>query len=137
MPPWPFDVMTGALVAIFLLSLIFYLRRGKIARDNPVLRRFIRRASQAYLWASGIGIFLAIMRYLGVDYIDMPFWLYLDWLLLIGITGYFVYERSERYPLALWEFRHATEQRRYRPEARRRAEPQTPRPNRPRGKRRR
>lgn len=137
MPPWPFDVMTGALVAIFLVSLIFYLRRGKLARDNPVLRRFIRRVSQAFLWISGVGIVLAIMRYLIVPYIDMPLWLYLDWLVLIGITGYFVYERSERYPLALWQYRQSVLQRRYRPERRRPAQPAAPRRPGPRGKRKR
>src|SRR5579872_4584939 len=63
-----FNIMTIAFGAVFLLSILAYWRRGKLARDNPAARRLIRRMAKAAGWLSGIGLFLALMRYLQIDY---------------------------------------------------------------------
>lgn len=139
-PPAGFAVLTGVLAAIFLLSIFAYWRRAKLAPNNPVLRRLIRRASKAGMWTAGTGLFFCAMRYLQVDYLDMPIWLWLDGLAMVILVGYFVYERSERYPLAVWQLEHSQVERKYRPAPRPRSEPQRPRQQRPanmRGKRRR
>jgi hypothetical protein len=140
MPPTGFGVLTGAFVVLFLLSALAYWRRAKLAPGNPVLRRFIRRASKALMWAAVIGMFFGAMRYLQIDYFDMPIWLWLDGLLIVVIVGYFVYDRSERYPLAVWQLHQNHAERKYRPAPRPRPEPARPRQQRAanvRGKRRR
>jgi hypothetical protein len=91
----------------------------------------------AGMWTAGVGLFLALMRYAGLDYFAMRIWMYLLFLTIIGLAAYYVYDFSERYPLAVWRLQEAEAQRRYRPAPRRRAEPQPVRPNRVRGKQRR
>jgi hypothetical protein len=88
------------------------------------------------MWLAGIGLFLALMRYLEIDYLAFPVWMDLLVLTMIGVVGYFVYEISEWYPLAVWQLQESQLERRYRPPPRRRMEPQPVRP-RVRGKRRR
>jgi hypothetical protein len=60
---------------------------------------------------------------------------------MVITAAYFVYDRSERYPLAVWRLQEADAQRRYRPAAGKAREPQRAaarqRPERLRGKRRR
>lgn len=139
-PPVAFAVMTAAFGVLFLLSLLAYWQRSRLSRTNAVLRRYIRRAAKAGMWTAGMALFLAAMRYLQVDYLDMPIWIYLDVLLILAIVGYFVYDRSENYPLAIWRLQESHTQRQYRPAPRQRSEPQRARPVRPgrtRGKRRR
>jgi hypothetical protein len=131
-----YGVLTACFGVLFLASAFAYWRRAKLAPDNPVLRRFIRRAAKAGMWGGGLGLFLALMRYLEIDYIGIPFW---TLLLLIGMiltAAYFVYDWSERYPIAVWHLQESSLQRRYRPVARLRPEPQRVRPK-VRGKRRR
>jgi Tfp pilus assembly protein PilO len=55
---------------------------------------------------------------------------------MILVAGYFAYDLSERYPLALYRVQESELQRRFRPAARPVTEPQRPRPK-ARGKRRR
>jgi hypothetical protein len=123
-----FGVMTAFFGALFLLSAFLYWRRAKLAGENPVLRRFVRRVAKAGMWTSGIGLFLALMRYLEIPYLSMPIWLDLLVLSMIAIVGYFVYDLSERYPIAVWRLQEAHVERRYRPAPRSRSEPQRVRP---------
>ncbi|HEX6506237.1 MAG TPA: hypothetical protein VF221_01275 [Chloroflexota bacterium] len=133
--PW-FGVLTAGFAVLFLASALAYWRRAKLAPENPVQRRFIRRAAQAGMWSAGIGLFLALMRYLQVDYLDIPFWLLLLFIGMILAVAFFIYDLSERYPVAVWHLQESTLQRRYRPAAKLRPEPQRIRPK-VRGKRRR
>lgn len=132
-----FGVLTAVFVVIFLASAFVYWRRGKLARENPVLRRFLRRMSKVGMWMSAIALFFALMRYVEFPYLSMPFLLDLVVLGMVLCVGYFVYDRSERYPLAVWNMRQSHLERRFRPAARPRAVQQPARPNRPRGKQRR
>lgn len=130
-PPAPsiyFTILTVGLGVLFLASIFAYWRRGKLARTNPVLRRFIRRASSAAMWTSGTGLFLAVMRYAQLPYLSPRILMYLLLLTMIGIVGYFVYDFSERYPTAVWRLQESETARRYRPAARPRPEPQRVRP---------
>jgi hypothetical protein len=139
-PPFPgpfFTALTACLGLLFVASALVYWRRGKLAPDNPVRRRFIRRASKAGMWTSATALFLCLMRYLQIDYLAMPIWLYLWLLAMITVVAYFVYDLSEHYPVAVWQLQQSHVERRYRPAAKpRRDEPQRPRPK-VRGKRRR
>lgn len=138
---YPFDILTAGFAVLFVVSAVAYWQRAKLAArfspNNPVLRRLIRRASKAGMWTAGIGLFLAVMRYTQIPYLSMPIWMYLLLLSMIGIVGYFVYDLSERYPLAVWKLQESHVERRYRPAARPRPEPQKVRPNKVRGKQRR
>lgn len=133
-----FGVLTAGFVVLFLASLFAYARRKALAPDNPVQRRFIQRAASAGMWTSGIGIFLALMRYIELDYLDAPILMLLLLLTMIILVGYYVYDYSERYPIAVWKLQVSHAQREYRPAPRRQASGSKPvRPNNMRGKRRR
>lgn len=139
-PPTAYVIVPIVFAIIFLASAFSYWRRGKIAPGNPVARRFIRRVAQAGMWSAGIGLVLAAARYVQFDYLDMPIWMYLLVLVMIILAAYYVYDRSERYPLAVWRLQEADVQRRYRPAGSKQREPQRAKPVRPermRGKRRR
>jgi hypothetical protein len=123
-----FAILTGAFALLFLVSLVVYWRRARFAPQNPVLRRLLRRVATAGMWVAGFGLFLALMRYAGIDYFAMRIWMYLLFLVIIGLAAYYVYDFSERYPLAVWRLQETEAQRRYRPPPRRRTEPQPVRP---------
>ncbi len=135
-PSGYFGAFTAGIVIVFLAAAFAYWRRAKIAPDNSILRRFIRRASTATMWVMGFGIFFAIMRYIQFPYLGDPFWMLLVCIAAIVMIGYFVYDRSERYPVAAWQVRQSTQYRKYRPAPKVRAQPQHPQPK-VRGKRRR
>lgn len=123
-----YGILTAGFILLFLVSAVAYFRRSRLARENPVLRRLIRRVATVGMWSAGIGIFLALMRYAQVLYLSMPIFMDLLFLWMIGEVAYFVYDLSERYPLAVWRLQESHVERRYRPTARSRAEPQRPRP---------
>ena len=131
-----FAILIAGFGLLFLVSAFAYWRRAKLARNNPPLKTRIRRMAAAGMWCAGIGLFLALMRYLQIDYVSMPILTYLLLLTIVAVVAYFVYDFSERYPLAVWRLEEASLERRYRPAARPRVEPQRPRPK-VRGKRRR
>jgi hypothetical protein len=66
----------------------------------------------------------------------MPILMYLLLLSMIAVVAYFVYDLSERYPLAMWKLLESHVERQYRPAPKPRREPQRQRPA-VRGKRRR
>jgi hypothetical protein len=138
-PPTAYVLVPIVFGIILVASALAYWRRAKLAPQNPVARRFIRRVAKAGMWTSGIGLALAAARYVQFDYVDMPIWMYLLVLAMVIVAAYYVYDRSERYPLAVWRLQEADAQRRYRPTASRAREPQhaRQRPDRLRGKRRR
>lgn len=138
-PPTAYIIVPILFAIIFLASAFAYWRRAKLAPQNPVARRYIRRVAKAGMWTSVIGLVLVGARYVQFDYLDMPFWMYLLVLAMILTAAYFVYDRSERYPLAVWRLQEADAQRRYRPAASKPREPQRARqrPERLRGKRKR
>lgn len=134
--PW-FAVLTAGFVLLFLMSAFFYWKRAMLAAGNPIMRRLIRRASKSGMWTGGVGIALAILRYVEFPYLSAPVLMYLLVLTIIGIAGYFVYDISERYPVAIYQLQESQLQRRFRPAARPAREPQRPRPAKVRGKQRR
>ena len=119
-----FGVMTGLMVVLFLAAAFAYWRRSKLVPNNPVGRRFIRRAATAAMYWSGIALFFALMRYGGVDYLAPPIWMYLVILGMIATVAYFVYDWSEKFPLAVWQLQQSHQQRRFRPVVKGRPEPQ-------------
>lgn len=139
-PPAAYIIVPIVFAVIFLASAFAYWRRARLAPQNPVARRFIRRIAKAGMWTSAIGLVLAAARYVQFDYLDMPIWMYLLVLAMVITAAYFVYDRSERYPLAVWRLQEADAQRRYRPASAKAREPQRAarqRPERLRGKRKR
>ena len=123
-PPGLYAAVPIVFGLLLVASIAAFWRRAKLSQGNPVLRRFIRRASKAGMWIGGIGLFLAIMRYIQFPFLSMPIWMYLTVLAGIGLVGYFVYDRSENYPLAIWRWQESHVDRRYRPAARAVREPQ-------------
>jgi hypothetical protein len=131
-----FTALTVAFGVIFVGSAIVYWRRGKLARQNAIFRRLLRRSSTSGMWSAGTGLFLALMRYAEIPYLSAPILMLLLIVLMIYLVGYYVYDLSERYPLAVHRLQQSAIEQRYRPVGRMRTEPQKPRPPRTRGKRR-
>jgi hypothetical protein len=132
-----FLALTIAFGALFVVSALVWWRRAKLASDNPVRRRLIRRAAKAGMWTAAIGLFLALMRYVDFPYLAAPILVLLLIFAMILVVGYFVYELSERYPVAVYQLQQSHAERQFRPAARPRSEPARQRAtNRPRGKRR-
>lgn len=132
-----FVAVSAGFIVLLLASTFSYWRRLKLAPHNPVMRRFIRRVAYAGVWYAAIGIFLVIMRYIELPYLGMPILMYLLILAMIVSVAFYVYDYSERYPLAVWKLQETHAERRYRPTSRARSEPQRVRPRATRGKRRR
>lgn len=109
-----FDVYTGLLVLILLVSIYVYIRRRPLSRGVTPRRHLFRRVSQAGIWLSASGLFLALMRYLQVLYLDIRILSYLLILAAIGYCGYVAYYLSERYPVQLYQFEQVESDRRYR-----------------------
>lgn len=123
-----FDILTAFFVVMFIAGGLAYWRRAKLAGGNPVKRRFIRRVSSAAMWIAAIGVLLALFIYLQLPYLGMPIWLYILVLYAIGLIGYYVYDLSERYPVAVHQLQTGQEARRFRRPPQPRREPQRPRP---------
>jgi hypothetical protein len=115
-----FAVLTAGFVVLILASIFVYWRRSKLA-PNPVMRRFLRRVSTAGMWVGGIGIFFALMRYGGIDYLAPPFWMYLLLLGTVATIAYYVYDYSENYPVAVHQLQQSQIARKYRPITRQRS----------------
>jgi hypothetical protein len=131
-----FGVLTAGFAVLFAAAALAYGGRAKLARNNPIQRRFIRRVAKAAMWIAAVGLFFAFMRYIEFPYLADPFWLLLLFVGAILVAAYFVYDWSERYPVAVWQLQQNTMARRYRPIAKARPVPQRVRPK-ERGKRRR
>lgn len=108
-----FAVLTAGLAVMFLVSLFVYVRRRKLFPMNAAKRRFGRRVAEAGMWIAGTGLFLALMRYIELPYLSAPILMYLLLLGLIGLAGYYVYDYSERLPLATWRLQQAAAQQKF------------------------
>lgn len=136
-PSTYFGILTGGFVVLFLVSAFVYWRRAKLSPNNPILRRFFRRVSSAGMWIAGVALFFCVMRYIEAPYLADPILLLLVILFGIYLIGYYVYDLSERYPVAVYRLQESALQRRYRPAASAPREPKRPRPTNVRGKRKR
>lgn len=135
-PSGYFLALTIAFGVLFVLCALAYWRRAKLAPNNPIRRRLIRRVAKAGMWEAGIGLFLALMRYVQFPFLSEPILLLLLIIAMIVTVGFFVYDLSEHYPMAMYRVEEAQMQRRFRPTARPATVPQKPKP-RVRGKRKR
>jgi hypothetical protein len=129
-----FAVLTAGFVLLTLASIFVYWRRNKLA-SNPVMRRFIRRVATAGMYYGGLGIFFALMRYGGIDYLAPPFWMYLLFLAMIASIAYYVYDYSENYPVAVHQLEQSKIARKYRPISKQRSGARPVRPRVPAGQR--
>lgn len=114
-----FDIYTGLLVAGLVASIYCYLRRRPLSRGVTPRRHLLRTVAQGGMYLFTIGLFLALMRYFQIPYLDMRILSYLLVLAAIGYAGYLTYYLSERYQLALYRFEHHEADRRYRVTAKR------------------
>jgi uncharacterized membrane protein len=135
-PSGYFTALTVFFGLLLVASIVVYWRRGRLAPKNPPLVRILRQASKSGMWIAVIGLFFALMRYTQVEYLSKPIYMLLVIFAMIFTAGYFVYEWSERYPVATYQLEQARLQRRFVPAGKPRSEPQRPRPK-VRGKRRR
>lgn len=118
-----FGIYTGLLAVGMLLSIYTYLKRRPLSQGVTPRRHLLRNTAQSFMWICGLGLFLALMRYLQVLYLDLRIFSYLLVLGAIAYCGYLTFYLSERYPISLYHFQQTEVDRRYRIMAKRRAQP--------------
>jgi hypothetical protein len=112
-----------AVVAFVLwtaVSIFVYLRRRQLFAGNGALIGLTTRYGPYAITIGCVGLFLLLMRYLGVPYIDMRFLLYLTVLAAIGFLGFLAYYLRWRYPARLAAVRAEEQRRKYASDRRRR-----------------
>lgn len=97
---------------------VYYFRR-RIFAGNGALIGIATRFGPYAIAIGVIGLFLLVMRYLGIPYISIRFLLYVTILAAVGYLGFLVYYITRRYPARLAEVRAAEIRRRYAPERKR------------------
>ena len=115
-----FDIYTGILAVLFLGALFVYIRRRPLSKGFTPRRHLLRNVAQSVMWITGLGLFFAIMRYIGLTYVDMRFYSYVVILIGVAYVGYLVYQLSERYPVQKHNFLQLESRGRYKRDSSRR-----------------
>ena len=96
-----------------IASVLLYVRRRQLFAGNGALIGMGTRFGPWAILIGGIGLFLLLMRYLGVPYISIRFLLYVTILAAIGYVGFLIYYLRRRYPGRLAAVRAEEQRRRY------------------------
>ena len=90
----------------FLASVFLYNDGARYYTKNALKRRLLRKASAIAMTVFGIGIFFFAIRVLQISPFNfgMRIWLWLSFLALIAMVGYFSYYLKIKYPEDLAEY---------------------------------
>ena len=116
-PMGPFSWACFALMIVLLggSGYFYAVKRPQWKRTNTVLYRAANRWSQPGLWLAIVGLLLILFRLIGLDFFNLRFWLYLWFLVLIGIAAWFFYWYRTAYPKELDKFQKTQRARQYMP----------------------
>lgn len=119
-PPSAFYLL---IVAAFLIwtfaSSYIYVSRRRLFIGNGASIGMATEFGPYAIAIGGIGLFLLLMRYLGVPYLSIRAILYLNVLVAIGFLGFLAYYVRVRYPARLAKVRSEEMRRRYAQERKR------------------
>jgi hypothetical protein len=121
---WPTEPKLGPFAIAYLVLLlavigvsIYFLRfRGPQWKStNPVLFRAVNRFAIPALWIAGLGLLFLIFRIIPLDFFNLRFWLYLDFLALLGLGGWILYWWRTSYPKEIAKYLKTQKARQYMP----------------------
>jgi hypothetical protein len=119
-PPDPLYLVAVAVFGLWTIaSVVIYVRRRQLFAGNGALIGMGTRFGPWAILIGGIGLFLLLMRYLGVPYISIRFLLYLTILTAVGYLVFLVYYFRQRYPARVAAVRAEELRRRYAADRRR------------------
>jgi len=113
----PFAIAYLVLILAVIGVSIYFLRfRGPGWKTtNPVLFRAVNRFAVPALWIAGLGILFLIFRIIPLDLFNLRFWLYLDFLALLGLGGWIFYWWRTSYPKEMAKYLKTQKARQYMP----------------------
>ena len=119
-PPGPlYLVAVVAFLFWTLASGYLYFTRRKVFVGNGALIGMVTRLGPYAIAIGLLGLFLLLMRYLGIPYLSIRFLLYLTIVAAVGYVGFIVYYLRVRYPRRVAEVRAFEMRRRYSPQPKR------------------
>ncbi len=113
----PFAIAFLVLMLVLIGVSIYFLRfkRPEWKGTNPVLFKAVNRFSPYALWIGVLGILFLIFRIIPLDFFNLRFWLYLDFLALLGLAGWMLYWYRTSYPKEMAKFLKTQKARQYMP----------------------
>jgi hypothetical protein len=117
----PFPEPPGILYIVALVafglwtiaSIAVYLYRRRLFVGNGALIGIVTRFGPYAITIGGIGMFLLVVRFVGIPYISIRFLVYLTILAAIGYLVFLGYYLARRYPRRVAQVRAAEIRRRY------------------------
>lgn len=114
----PFSIVYLVLFAfIFLASLYAQFDAPRRFKRNRVMRDAVIKGASILAWVTGVGLVFFGIRALQFEFIGlhMRLWLYLMFLILIGVIGYFIYYARTALPPRLAAQERERQRRQYVP----------------------
>jgi hypothetical protein len=113
----PFAIAFFVLMLALIGASIYFLRfkRPQWKGTNPVLFKAVNRFAPYALWVGVLGIILLIFRLIPLDPFNLRYWLYLDFLALLGLAGWMLYWYRTGYPKEMAKFLKTQKARQYMP----------------------
>lgn len=96
----------------------YFYKRPQWRRTNSVYYRAAGRWGQTGLWISGLGILFWLFRAIGIDLLNLRFWLYLWALAALVAAVWFIYWYNSGFKKELARFQKAQRNRQYMPKSR-------------------
>jgi hypothetical protein len=120
-PPSALDLVAVVFFGVWTIaSIAIYVRRRQLFAGNGALIGVVTRLGPYAITIGAVGLFLLLMRYLGIPYISIRFLLYLAALSAFGFVVFLVYYFRQRYPRRLAAVRAEEIRRRYAADRRKR-----------------
>ncbi len=109
------------LYLVFMLGLlgvsgyIYFVRRPRWKRANPVYHRAANRFAPIFIWIAALGILFVLLRIPPIDFFNLRFWLYLWLLLALVVAAYVIYWYRTSFPREMARYQKTQRQKQYMP----------------------
>jgi hypothetical protein len=113
----PFAIAFLVLMVALIAAGIYFLRfkRPQWKGTNSVLFKAVNRFAPYALWIGAIGILFLMFRIISLDFFNLRFWLYLDFLALLALAGWIIFWYRTSYPKEMAKFQKTQKARQYMP----------------------
>ena len=116
-PPGPFAwvYLLGMLALLGLAGYVYFVRRPRWKRTQPVYHRAATRFAPIFIWLAVLGILFVLLRVPPVDFFNLRFWLYLWLLLALLVAAYVLYWYRTSFPKEMARYQKTQRQKQYMP----------------------
>lgn len=116
-PPGPFAWLYLLLMlGMFgLASYVYFGRRPRWKRTNPVYHRAATRFAPIFIWIAVLGILFVLLRIPPVDFFNLRFWLYLWLLFALAAAAFVLYWYRTSFPKEMARYQKTQRQKQYMP----------------------